>query len=119
MDTIILKGMAFYAYHGVAEEEHHLGQRFYVDVMLKLDLSTPGRTDNIQDSVNYRDVFHVVKEIMEGKSCCLLEHVAYKINEALFQAYSMVQEVTTTVHKPGAPIPGTLEDVCVSLHKER
>lgn len=31
----------------------------------------------------------------------------------------MVQEVTTTVHKPGAPIPGTLEDVCVSLHKER
>ena len=34
MDKIILKNMAFYAYHGVLAEEKVLGQKFYLDAEL-------------------------------------------------------------------------------------
>ena len=38
MDKIILKGMEFYAYHGVMKEEQRLGQRFIVDITMILSL---------------------------------------------------------------------------------
>lgn len=119
MDNITLKGMAFYGYHGVSPEEHRLGQRFYVDVSMSLDLSLAGESDDLKGSVNYAEVFQRVKAVVEGESCQLLEHVAYQINEKICEAYPLVKEVTTTVHKPGAPVPGVMEDVSVSLHKKR
>ena len=36
-DVILLKGLAFYAHHGVYEEEKALGQRYEVDVEMKGD----------------------------------------------------------------------------------
>ena len=31
MDRIIMKNLAFYAYHGAMEEEKVLGQKFFID----------------------------------------------------------------------------------------
>ena len=45
MDHIDLKGMAFFGYHGDEPEETKLGQRFYIDVEMDLDLSRVGETD--------------------------------------------------------------------------
>lgn len=39
MDNIYFNGMSFYGYHGVFGAEAELGQRFYVDLVLSLDLS--------------------------------------------------------------------------------
>ena len=44
MDKIILKNMAFYGYHGNLDSEKSQGQRFYVDVEIKTDLTKPGQT---------------------------------------------------------------------------
>ena len=38
MDTILLKGMIFYGYHGADKEENVLGQRFVIDVKMSLNL---------------------------------------------------------------------------------
>ncbi len=119
MDTILLKGMIFYGYHGADKEENVLGQRFEVDVKMELNLAKAGETDALEDSVNYADVFACVKMIVEGKPCRLLERVAALINEKIMETYPAVQEVTTSVHKPGAPIPGVLGDVVVTLKKKR
>lgn len=119
MDTILLKGMIFYGYHGADKEENVLGQRFVIDVKMSLNLAKPGKTDALGDSVNYADVFACVKMIAEGKPCRLLEHVAALINEKIMERYPAIDEVSTTVHKPGAPIPGILEDVAVTLNKKR
>ena len=109
MDKIKLQEMAFYGHHGVESEENTLGQRFFIDVEMDLDLSGAGESDNIEDSVNYAEVFSLVQSIAEGTPCKLLERVAKKINE----------EVATTVHKPSVPIHGILKDVSVTLHKKR
>ena len=119
MDTILLKGMIFYGYHGADKEENILGQRFEVDVKMGLNLAKAGETDALEDSVNYADVFAFVKMIVEGKSCRLLERVAALINEKIMETYPAIQEVTTSGHKPGGPIPGVLGDVVVTLKKKR
>ena len=68
MDKIKLQEMAFYGHHGVDSEENTLGQRFFIDVEMDLDLSGAGESDNIEDSVNYAEVFSLVQSIAEGRS---------------------------------------------------
>ena len=116
---IKLQEMAFYGHHGIDSEENTLGQRFFIDVEMDLDLSGAGESDNIEDSVNYAEVFSLVQSIAEGTPCKLLERVAGKINEEILIRYSKVEEVATTVHKPSVPIHGILKDVSVTLHKKR
>ncbi len=41
-DTIFLKGMRFYGYHGALSAENEIGQIFKVDVTLKVDLAEAG-----------------------------------------------------------------------------
>ena len=119
MDTIKLTRMAFFGYHGDEPEETKLGQRFYIDIELRLDLSVVGETDCLEDSVNYVEVYAMVKKRAEGGPYKLLERLAGIINEDILNAFPMVEEVVTTIHKPGSPIPGILDDVSVTLCKKR
>lgn len=119
MDTIKLTRMAFFGYHGDEPEETKLGQCFYIDVEMGLDLSKVGETDALEDSVNYVAVYSLVKQRAEGGPYKLLERLAGVINHDILAQFPLVEKVTTTVHKPGSPIPGILDDVSVTLTKER
>ena len=59
MDKIILKGMEFYAYHGVMKEEQRLGQRFIVDITMILSLQEAGETEVLSKTVNYAEVYEL------------------------------------------------------------
>lgn len=115
MDRIVLKGMAFYGYHGNLEEERRLGQRFFVDVVICRDLTKAGQTDNLEDSLNYVDVYDFVRQIVEGEPCNLLERVGTKIADALWQDYKEIVGAAVTVRKPEAPIQGMLDYVEVTI----
>jgi len=52
-DTIFLKGLALHAYHGVMQHEAKVGQTFYVDLQLDLELGNASRTDKLKDTVSY------------------------------------------------------------------
>ena len=119
MDIIKLTRMAFFGYHGDEPEETKLGQRFYIDVEMRLDLSKVGETDALEDSVNYVAVYQLVKSRAEGGPYKLLERLAGVINHDIIDQFPLVEEVVTTVHKPGSPIPGILDDVSVTLHQRR
>ena len=45
-DTIFLKGLALHAYHGVMQHEAKVGQTFYVDLQLDLELVAANYVDN-------------------------------------------------------------------------
>lgn len=119
MDCIQLKKMAFFGYHGDEPEETRLGQRFYIDLTMGLDLSKVGKSDALEDSVNYVEVYQHVKAIAEGGPYKLLERVAGVIIEDLLRSFPLIEEVTVTVHKPGAPVPGIMEDISVTLSGQR
>ena len=67
-DTIRLRNMRFYAYHGLFPEEARLGQRFEVDVDLMGDFGRAGRDDDIEQSINYAEVYKIVEDGMHNNT---------------------------------------------------
>jgi dihydroneopterin aldolase len=119
MDKIYLNQMAFYGYHGVFQEEQKLGQRFIVDLILEVNLASAGSTDNLEETINYGEVYEIVKKIVEGKSFKLVESVAENISRDLLQTFSLLHQCTVKVIKPDPPIAGHYQSVAVEITRAR
>jgi len=107
-DRIRLEGMIFYGLHGVNPAEKELGQRFVVDVELERDLRRPGRTDDLHDTVNYSQVYHIAKRVLEGPSKNLIEAVAEEIARRIAETCTGVEAIRVRVRKPEVPIKGSV-----------
>ncbi len=106
MDRILLRDLAFFAYHGVKPEERTLGQRFLVDLELRLDLRAAGASDNLSLTVDYGQAYRVTREVVEGPGCQTIEAVAERVAAALLAHFPALREVVVRVKKPWAPIAG-------------
>lgn len=113
-DRITLKNMVFYGYHGVFEGERELGQKFEVDVELITDLAIPGQSDDLEQSINYVDVYTIVQEIVQERTYNLIEAVAESIAGEILSAYS-VKYIIVRVRKPGVSMGGILDYVEVEI----
>mgnify|MGYP005920925253 FL=1 len=60
---ILLKGIRFYAYHGVAPQENLIGNEYIIDLKLGVDISKAMQTDEVTDTVNYAEVYNVIKKL--------------------------------------------------------
>jgi 7,8-dihydroneopterin aldolase/epimerase/oxygenase len=79
VDRIILQGMSFQGRHGVRRPEREHTQEFKVDVEVDCDLSEAGRTDRLEDTIDYTKVHAIAREVIEGESAKLLETLAARI----------------------------------------
>lgn len=115
MYVIRMKNCAFFARHGVLDEEETLGQRFYVDAALTVE---PGRAlvdDSIDDTVNYGVAFAVIEKIITGQRRFLIEALALEVARALTARFPQIKKAEITVRKPNAPVPGVLDYVEVTV----
>ena len=108
-DKIELVGMVFYGFHGVGVEEQSLGQRFIVDIDVSCDLSRPGASDDVRDTINYSDLYKLTRDIVEGPSRNLLENVADSIATAVLDRFE-VDAIRVKVKKPEVPMKGSILD---------
>lgn len=115
-DRLLLKNMVFYGYHGVFAAEKELGQRFEVDVELYLDLHPSGVTDDLELSVNYVEVYTLVKEVVEERNFNLVEAVAETIAGEILSAFS-VDKVVVRVRKPNPPSGGVMDYVEIEISR--
>ena len=118
MGKIFVEGIKIYAYHGCFKEETAIGTNFQVDVVLDTDLSKPALSDNINDAVNYQEVFTVIKEQMAIPSH-LLEHVSKRIMDELFQKFPSVNNIKLKVAKLNVPLGGHIDNVAIQIERER
>ncbi|NCC34460.1 MAG: dihydroneopterin aldolase [Chloroflexia bacterium] len=109
-DKIHLRGMRFVGYHGTRPEERSLGQQFIVDVTLLLDLQVAGRTDDLQQTVDYSQVHQRTRQIVEGEPLQLTEAVAERIAAAVLADHPRVQAVQVQVTKPWVRLEATVLD---------
>ncbi|MBP2662423.1 MAG: folB [Firmicutes bacterium] len=116
---VSLKNMVFYGFHGVYEFERELGQRFYVDLDLKADLSQAGKSDNLQETVDYVSIYNQTKEIVENHRFQLLEALTYHIAGEILRLHPLVEEVVVRVRKPSVPIAAALDYVEVESVRRR
>ena len=101
---IELKNLIFFARHGVLEEEARLGQRFKVDVQLTLRDGLEFEADTTEQTVNYADVYTVVKEIIENKRFNLIERLAEVVASEILRQFNKVTEATVSIKKPSVPV---------------
>lgn len=118
-DVIRLSGMLFFGRHGARAEERSLGRQFEVDVEVHADLSKARRSDRLADTIDYGQVYAVVREVMEGPSRNLLERLADEAASRILERFP-AEAVRVRVKKPRLPIHGgVLDDVSVEIYKER
>ncbi|HZG75603.1 MAG TPA: dihydroneopterin aldolase [Paenibacillus sp.] len=119
MDTMKLERIQLYGRHGVYAEENRLGQRFYVSLELKLDLSKAGKTDDLEETVNYAEVYELAKSVVEGEPFKLIEALAEALATRVLDAYAKIHEVTVRVVKPHPPFDIVFDGVTVELTRRR
>jgi len=78
-DLIRLCNMQFYGRHGVNPEEQELGQRFEVDVDLRVETRPAALQDDLRLTINYAQVYKAVKQIVEEERFDLIETLAETI----------------------------------------
>lgn len=107
--SITLKNCAFFARHGVMDEEERLGQRFFVDVTMHIENVAVLENDSLEDGVDYGNVYALIETIVTGQRFQLIEALALAIGKAICAAFTTVRHVEVTVRKPSAPVPGLLD----------
>ena len=102
---ILLNDIRFYAYHGVLEQEQRIGGWFRVTVEAETPMEESTLTDQLEDTVNYADMFSSIREEM-AVSSQLLEHVAGRIARRLLQDFPQLTGIKACVRKENPPISG-------------
>lgn len=116
--TISLMNCAFFARHGVFNEEETLGQRFFVDAVLLVESGDSLETDEIEGTVDYGQAFQVIADIIHGQRRFLIEALAMETGKAICRTFPMVQRAEITIRKPNAPVQGVLDHVSVTVVHE-
>lgn len=118
-DQVRIFGIHSYGYHGVFEKEQKIGQDFYVDVILHLDLSRASQSDALADTIDYGAVCDLVVTEISGPPVSLIEKLAGRIGDHLLGKYPLLRKVIVTVHKPQAPVNAEVLDIAVTIERAR
>ena len=100
---IYLRNVRFHAFHGVLPQEGIVGNDYLVNLELDYDFSSALKTDDLQGTLNYAEVYQKVREEMAVPSK-LLEHVAGRIAHRLFSDFPEIQKLQLSITKVNPPM---------------
>ena len=104
MDSIQVSGIRAYGYVGYLPEERVLGQWFEVNLTLWVDLAPAGNSDDLSDTLDYREAIAIVKEQISTAKFDLVEKLVSAIADKIL-SLEKVNQVRVQLSKPAAPIP--------------
>ncbi|MCQ2466377.1 MAG: dihydroneopterin aldolase [Clostridia bacterium] len=120
MDYIKMKKMRFFSHVGCLEEEKINGQEFVISIDLGFKTPIPGcKTDNLEDTSDYSVIYSEVRDLVTSASDNLIERLAQKIADKVFEIDKKVDKVVVTVEKPNAPIDGLFASMDVVIERDR
>lgn len=114
MGKILLEGMEFFAYHGHYKEEQVIGTKFIVDLEMDFDTSEAEHSDHLDDTINYQEVYLVVKKEMEINAH-LLESVAGRILDSVSHSFPQIKSLLVKIAKVNPPLGGKVKQVSCIL----
>jgi dihydroneopterin aldolase len=118
-DRIYLHGMIFEGRHGVSDEERAEVQQIEVDVDVELDLTRPGTSDDLADTVDYRDLFDVCRRVVEERSFRLLEGIAEALAADVLERFPSIETVFVRAKKPALQLEGDVEHAGIQIERRR
>jgi dihydroneopterin aldolase len=115
---VVLEGMEFYAFHGFYAEERRIGNKFSVDVKTEIEVEEGKDMDELSNTVNYEEVYSIVKIHMSEPSK-LLENVVSKILQDIFKKWPEVKFASVKLSKYNPPVGGVCNKAVVTLTRSR
>jgi dihydroneopterin aldolase len=108
MVTISIHGAEFFAYHGFYPEEQILGTQFIVDIDASFEPRTDLKSDELDDTLNYEQLYHIAEEQMK-QTRKLIETVAQSIADEIKSRFSFTENIRVSVKKLHPPFKGKVE----------
>ncbi|MDJ0765984.1 MAG: dihydroneopterin aldolase [Myxococcota bacterium] len=101
LDKIYIRDLAARCIIGFKGWEREKKQDVLINIALYADLSTAGKSDQVADTIDYKQVKHRVLDMVEGTSFFLIERLAEAIAARCLED-ARVKRVDVIVDKPGA-----------------
>ena len=112
---VCLNKLRFHARHGVLPQERATGGEFVVSIRAKYLFDKAVRSDDVNDTLNYAEIYEIINKEMQTPSC-LLEHVAGRIGKSILEKMPMVETLDVTLEKINPPMGADAESASVELH---
>jgi dihydroneopterin aldolase len=116
--TIELVGLVVFGHHGYLEEERRLGQRFLVDLWVDVDGEATA-SDRIDETIDYRQLAELVREVFAGPERLLLEALAGAIVDGVLARFSAATGVRVRIRKPDVVLDPAVDHAAVILERGR
>jgi dihydroneopterin aldolase len=116
--TIELVGLVVFGRHGYLEEERRLGQRFLVDVWVDVG-EAAGESDEIGDTVDYRRLAALVREVFGGPERMLLEGLAGAVADGILDRFPLAERARVRVRKPDVVLDPPVDHAAVVVERAR
>jgi dihydroneopterin aldolase len=117
-DRIELRGLRVLGVHGVLAEEQSRAQPFEIDLDVEADLAEAGRSDDLDDTIDYGAVVASVERVVQSEHHQLLERLAQRIADEVL-ADERVTAVTVAIRKLRPPVPQDLATSGVRIIRTR
>lgn len=115
MVAIELQNIRLQASHGIYEGEKKTGSPYEVSIKVVYDEGAV-QFDNLKNTINYVEVFDIVKARMKVATP-LLEKVAEGIIRKIKHQFPFIREVVLSIYKLEAPIENFQGKIGVTMHK--
>lgn len=112
---IYLDDLRFHAFHGVMPQERLTGNDYTIDIKIGYDVSLAMVSDNVDDTLNYAEVYKIVDQEM-GVPSQLLERVAYRICDRLSRKFTSITSINIKLTKLNPPFGADCKGAGVELH---
>jgi len=116
--TIELSSLVVFGHHGYLEAERRLGQRFLVDLWVDVG-EAAASSDDIDQTVDYRHLAGLVREVFAGPERLLLEGLAGAVVDGILGRFEAVERVRVRVRKPDVVLDPPVDYAAVIVERAR
>ncbi len=100
--SVEVKGLRFFAYHGLYAEEKKAGNDFEIELIVSFE-PVSGTITGISDTVNYASLYRIIQSEMK-KPRQLLETLAMELTNLIHETYPMIKRIEIAVYKLQVPV---------------
>ena len=118
MGIIKVENIRIFANHGCLSEETKIGSDYRVDLEVTANLQPSAKSDLLSETVDYVFLNRIIREEML-KPSHLLETVARRILDRVFNEDKLVKKATVCISKLNPPIGGDVEMVTIKMTDKR
>ena len=115
---IFLKDVRMHAYHGVLPQENEVGQDFLVSARCGLDISSAMAHDMIEVTLDYGVLYRLIEYEM-AQTSQLVEHVAARIAQCVFDEFPQVTSLELSITKLNPPFGADCKGAGVEINMTR